>query len=293
LNTAEIEHNLSFLTDVIEGDKNEFIKNNLPLLTKLNLSGFKNSLEDKILLPKLSVNHKQYAKDKTRFIAHAGGGIDGNSYTNSLEAMDLNYKKGFRQFELDFLKTSDGKIVAVHDWEQWRGYTNYTLEGVPSYKDFMNLKILDKYTPMDIAMVNDWFALHDDAVLVTDKINNPLEFSNQYEFKNRLIMELFSWEAIKEAVHVGVRAMPSHNVVFSGSKNSNLERMLKYNIKEVALSRNALVRNQEMFLKLKNNGIKIFAYHINDNIDKDEHYVVKYEMDYYHGIYADNWSFEK
>ncbi len=56
--------------------------------------------------------------DINRFIAHAGGEIDGHTYTNSLEALNLNYKKGFRLFELDIHETSDHKYVAVHDWKQ-------------------------------------------------------------------------------------------------------------------------------------------------------------------------------
>lgn len=48
---------------------------------------------------------------KPLMIAHAGGGINGLSYSNSIEALDLNYDKGFRIFELDFSWTSEGQSV--------------------------------------------------------------------------------------------------------------------------------------------------------------------------------------
>jgi len=48
-------------------------------------------------------------------IAHAGGAIDGNAYTNSREAIERNYAQGTRLFELDFNLTSDGHWVAAHD----------------------------------------------------------------------------------------------------------------------------------------------------------------------------------
>jgi phosphoglycerol transferase MdoB-like AlkP superfamily enzyme len=53
--------------------------------------------------------------DVTRFIAHAGGMIDDHTYTNSLEALNMSYDKGFRLFELDILRTSDSMFVTAHD----------------------------------------------------------------------------------------------------------------------------------------------------------------------------------
>ena len=44
----------------------------------------------------------------------------GYKYLNVLEALDENYSKGFRLFELDLLLTSDNYIVAAHDWKNWR-----------------------------------------------------------------------------------------------------------------------------------------------------------------------------
>ena len=43
------------------------------------------------------------------------GGIDGIQYSNSLEAFQLNYSKGFRLFEVDLMLTLDEKVVAFHD----------------------------------------------------------------------------------------------------------------------------------------------------------------------------------
>ncbi|MGO4704323.1 glycerophosphodiester phosphodiesterase family protein [Microvirga sp. 2MCAF38] len=55
-------------------------------------------------------------EDQLLFIAHAGGGYEKHGYTNSLDALESSYKDGFRFFELDFMKTTDGKIVCIHDW---------------------------------------------------------------------------------------------------------------------------------------------------------------------------------
>ena len=39
-----------------------------------------------------------------RYIAHAGGEVNGVKSTNSKHALDENYKKGFRIFELDIIE---------------------------------------------------------------------------------------------------------------------------------------------------------------------------------------------
>lgn len=49
-------------------------------------------------------------------IAHAGGGINSQNYSNSLEALEYNYQQGFRYFEIDFSWTSDAQLVCLHDW---------------------------------------------------------------------------------------------------------------------------------------------------------------------------------
>lgn len=291
LDLAEIKHNHTFLSEQISGDKNEFIKNHLSELTKLNISGFSNVTDQEPLIPELSKDYEKFKKDTMRFIAHGGGAIDNNMYTNSLEALNLSYKKGFRLFELDFRKTTDGKIVAVHEWEQWAGFTNSLTEGSVSYQDFMSLKILGTYSPLDMEMVNAWFSEHKDAILVTDKINTPKEFSGKFHFKDRLRMELFTWEAVEEAIANNIIPVVSENLVFALGETAG-EKLKEYGIQYVAMSRYKLRNERAVFQNLKKNGIKVYAYHINSAIDKDEEYAVKYEMDYYYGIYSDNWSFE-
>ena len=59
-----------------------------------------------------------YSKEvkPTKYIAHAGGGINNITYSNCLEALNLNYKLGHRVFEIDFSCTSDNKLISLHDW---------------------------------------------------------------------------------------------------------------------------------------------------------------------------------
>jgi hypothetical protein len=49
------------------------------------------------------------------FVAHAMGAIDGHVYTNSLEAFQRNYGRGFRVFECDQVRLADGTVLVAHD----------------------------------------------------------------------------------------------------------------------------------------------------------------------------------
>ena len=63
------------------------------------------------------IENDSYDWTKYDLIAHAGGGIDEKTYTNSVEAFKLNYENGFRLFEFDIAITSENILVARHGWD--------------------------------------------------------------------------------------------------------------------------------------------------------------------------------
>lgn len=99
-------------------------------------------------------------------IAHALGGIDGESYTNSLEAMENAYAQGYRVFEGD-LQLVEGRVVLVHDGDQYISAMGLDPANY-DYEDFMQAKIKDSYTPMDAAAVVQFLSEHPDAWFMTD-----------------------------------------------------------------------------------------------------------------------------
>jgi len=225
------------------------------------------------------------------FIAHAGGKINGYIYTNSLEALDLSYSTGCKLFELDIVETSDSVFVAAHDWAHFKtisGYQGEKNDDPLSEQEFLSLLIYGNLTPMNMSAINEWFANHQDAILVTDKVNEPRRFAEQFLFKNRVIMELFSWDAVDEALEIGVIPMPSENLVMW---TPNVEQILdSLNIKYVAVSRRVLEGNENFFKRLKRNGIKTYVYHVNFDAGKDEKYVFENELHLITGMYADDLS---
>jgi glycerophosphoryl diester phosphodiesterase len=102
-----------------------------------------------------------------RYIGHAFGAVEGETYTNSYEAFIENYRRGRRVFEVDFSLTADGKVVCFHsDMESRRGLDRKVWE--TGHAEFMEKKILGKFTPMDLGDLIRIMRENDDIYIVTD-----------------------------------------------------------------------------------------------------------------------------
>ena len=132
-----------------------------------------------------------------QLIAHAGGAIDSCVYTNSREAMQQAFVKGYRFIEFDLLFTSDSVLVAAHSWEKFNQMTGFghMRDSVPSYADFASRKICDRYTPLSAAEINTFFEQNDSLYLVTDKISDPDVLQEYFPaLKDRMVVEAFSFQ---------------------------------------------------------------------------------------------------
>ncbi len=249
--------------------------------------------------------YKNYANDKKRFIAHAGGEVENKKYLNSLEGLNLNYDKGFKNFELDLMLTSDGFLVAVHDWDFWKRNTNYNKSLPPTLAEFKKYKLYDKYSPPDYLQITEWFNDRPDAVLITDKIDNPLLILDQIPIdKDNLRMELFSINSINLAKKNGLSVIVNIDVL------KEIKNPAKYleenNLEYVAISQrhtNKLkasifnnIRNKfshSLEKKLSDIEVKFLVYGLNDEKNITEKDILCKYNDIYYGMYADKWDFEK
>ena len=304
---AGITSNAKFLADFFRGRNLEgLIENRKADLTSLNIAAidfdffrWRSSInrgvrsEAAVGRKRDAIGVARDAVDRTKFIAHAGGEIDGNIYTNSLEALDLSYQRGFRLFELDIIETSDRHFVAAHDWAHWAKLSGYPGDLPPSRQIFLNRLLDFKYTAMDMALINDWFSRHPDAILVTDKVNKPARFAAEFIDKNRLMMELFTWEAVHEGIEVGIRTPMPNGKLIVKLKGNKLEQLLNMKISAIAVSYRIAEKNNALFRSFNKSGIRTFVFHVNFDPGKDESYVVCNVMEYVYGLYADRWKFEK
>ena len=111
-------------------------------------------------------------------VAHAGGGYKRKTYTNTIEALNKNISNGFTYFELDFLFTTDDRLVCLHDWGQtFKNIFDIKNPRQVSYLEFEDL--IDSQTnlkPCTEESLALWMENNPQAFIVIDtKENNSID----------------------------------------------------------------------------------------------------------------------
>ncbi len=144
----------------------------------------------------------------TNLVAHACGAYHGIAYTNSLNALESNYKKGFRLFEADFCLTSDNEVVLFHDVEMTvkdlfgSGEMNYTREQFIKAKTKYNLELVD------LDMLANWLKEHKDAYVIIDYKNDGMQILKSIcekygEMLQRFYVQIYAFEEYSKSKKMG------------------------------------------------------------------------------------------
>lgn len=150
------------------------------------------------------------------FIAHAGGGIDGNPYTNSEEAVQANLRIGVRVFEVDFSPTRDGVWVGTHDWRTWRKQAGDDGSQPPTHAEFVRSRldvagqnvIGGRYSAITILFLEGLLAKYPKMVIVTDTKYDLMQMARALKdtklFK-RIVPQAYSFEDVQALAALGYR----------------------------------------------------------------------------------------
>ena len=101
------------------------------------------------------------------FIAHAGGKLGDYYYSNCKEAIETNYEKGFRCFEIDFILTKDDQLVCRHDWD-YQVQRDIESGNIVNLETFLNAPIFNVYTPISSSGLLDLMETYPDIYIITD-----------------------------------------------------------------------------------------------------------------------------
>lgn len=122
----------------------------------------------------IEFSQHEWTEEFPNLIAHAGGTYREKAYntfyTNSLEALQQNYSLGHRVFEIDFYLTSDGKMAAVHDWDQFGNMNGVAMSSQEwkAFQTFGSPVTESRFTTMLIGDVLDQMLINKDMFFVTD-----------------------------------------------------------------------------------------------------------------------------
>lgn len=107
------------------------------------------------------------------YISHAGGEIDGMTYTNSKDAFNASIDKGLKYIEVDFLRTSDGHFVLLHEWKSVVNLFG-VVEKIYSLEEFKSLKMFNNLESMTLDDLVKWLRQHKDVYIITDTKDDNL-----------------------------------------------------------------------------------------------------------------------
>ena len=230
----------------------------------------------------------------TSFIAHAGGGIDGEAYTNSLEAVRKSISNSYSLIELDLLVTDDNKLIAQHDFKILEDICKVKIfidedkkiKKKIYFKDFSKCKNIfeGKYTLLKEDKIIEIFQNNKNLILVTDKIKNYKLIKKKFKFQDRLIVEVFTLKDYLKAKLYGIK---NPMFLFTDGRR-NILYTIFFNIKLISVSTANVVKYEKFFKYLLRNKVSIFSFSSNS-----EDFNKKYIGSSITGVYTDFWSINK
>lgn len=218
--------------------------------------------------------------------AHALGNYHGYTMTNSKEALLNSYKTGFRFFEVDIQRTSDGHFVAYHFWSKADAERLQIpfdeKKPVPNLNTFRQYRYLSKVfdgglTPLTLQDIFDFMKTHQDITVMfdflagfIDKDNRALmnDFAAAFtdkDIRDRSIIETYSKQNAIYLYEAGfANIQPFIDIA------DNMETGLKtiteitnfvkqFNIKNMSISQQKIQNDYEDILLLKSLSVRIFS----------------------------------
>ncbi|MCK5097226.1 MAG: sulfatase-like hydrolase/transferase [Desulfobacteraceae bacterium] len=195
-------------------------------------------------------------------IMHAMGRIDGNDYTNSLEAFKFHYERGRKVFEVDFALTKDDKIVANHSHR-----INI------SQQDFLNKKITNKYTPLSLERVIDLMIEYPDMILITDTKENFSEIifkiielvkKKNEKLLNQIIPQVYSETTYEKAMAMYPFKAVIYTLYQGKVKDDQVIKFIKKTDNIIAVTMSKTRFSEKIAKRINRAETRVFVHTVND-----------------------------
>lgn len=150
-----------------------------------------------------SLNYKNIKNLKINFslnkldrVAHAGGGYNNQTYTNSIEALNFNKNK-FNLFEIDFYLNKNDQLICTHNAED-------------QFIDLNKFIKKYKYTPCTLETLNKWLINNPNKKIVTDVKTNNLKALKKIkkeiaDFDEKFIPQIYYPKEYEDVKNLGYK----------------------------------------------------------------------------------------
>ncbi len=191
---------------------------------------------------------------KLERIAHAGGGHDGKTYTNSLDALNANRDK-YTLFEIDFEWTSDRELVCIHDWDSHaQSIFGQAYDPAPTLAEFEKLVNTQKsFKNCSFKTLAEWLKRNPSKKIVTDIKNNNVEglayiAKNYPGFAEQFIPQIYRPEEYEAVKNLGYRDIIFTLYKFKGDQDDILRAAQTMQPYAVTVSKKKIKTKFEHFL---------------------------------------------
>ena len=205
-------------------------------------------------------------------IAHSGGGINGMKYTNSIEALNHNYERGFELFEIDFSWTLDNQVVCLHDWGKTAAWLLNYAEKEPLNMDQFKALKNDKLnlTPCDLFSLNKWLTEHPKSFIITDfkgRNNEGLAMMLEtiIDAKHRIIPQFTQPEHYETIKDMGFKHLIWTLFSYQGSNEDLIKHSSQMNLFAITMPPNRA--KTSVSKNLHNIGIPTYVHTINSQTE--------------------------
>lgn len=219
-----------------------------------------------------------------RIIAHAMGGIEDMTYTNTRDAFIANYEKGTRVFEVDLLLSKDDELIARHEWGEF--FTNMLRQqnelgedrhgAVWTAAEFKQAKVDGQYEPLLWDDVVELLAEYPDIYIVTDtKQIKPEEIDSIFgkivdrtkhkdpKLLERIVPQIYSQPMLAQIE----KHYPFDSIIYTLYQSQDSDRQVidfarSNGIAAVTMSEGRV--NKKLVKSLQKAGIPTYVHTIND-----------------------------
>ncbi|MCR5595873.1 MAG: hypothetical protein K6G12_08490 [Lachnospiraceae bacterium] len=157
--------------------------------------------------------------ESEKTIIHAAGGIIGkdgelHTYTNSLEAIQGSIAAGNHFIEIDFIQTTDKKVICASD----KKYFDATEE------EFMSKPVDGEFTPMNIDILAGVMYDNPDIYIITDVRNGNVAVMGRIRDRYPDLSDRFIVQVYHDSEYREMKKMGYDHIIFTLYQTEDHER---------------------------------------------------------------------
>lgn len=211
------------------------------------------------------------------YLIHAGGIVDGQYFTNTLESFDNCVKNNQSFIEVDFCWTSDGELVCLRDW----GYVSSGKKPL-TLSEFMGMKIFNGHTPASIDTLAQWLRNNPGEYIITDVKEDNVRamqvISSRYpDLLNRFIPQIYSEAEYTPVANMGFKDIILTTYKMQSQDAANADSLIAFSqthdIVGITLSE-YYAKNTEYVTQLRRSGVLLGVFTVN-NVGEINNYLSK------------------